>query len=135
MKKMIVCLFLLPMFSFSQEIPKFTNTIFVKGVGWQQVKDALLHQGYSIAEQNERDGTIITSPRECDKNDVREIVYNINISDSVAKITGKYINNYGSRAVGDVEYWKSTVSAMHFIFLFMDDFAKSLPGQLSYAKL
>jgi hypothetical protein len=45
-------------------------------------------------------------------------------------LTGKYINNYGSRAAGDVEYWKSTVSAMHF-FLFMDDFAKSLPGEIA----
>ncbi|HEX9512675.1 MAG TPA: hypothetical protein VF939_19415 [Puia sp.] len=47
------------------------------------------------------------------------------------RITGKYINNYGSRVVGDVEYWKSTVSAMHFVFLFMDDFAKSLTGEIA----
>ena len=135
MKIMLVFLSLISLCSYAQEIPKFTNTIFVKGVSWKQVKTSLLHQGYAVAEENEQHGTITTSPRECDKNDLREIVYNITVNDSIAKITGKYINNYGSRAVGDVEYWKSTVSAMHFIFLVMNDFAKSLPGDISYAQL
>jgi hypothetical protein len=90
MKKLLVCLFLAPLLSFAQDIPKFSNTIFVKGVSWRQVMDTLLNQGYVIDEQNEKDGTITTRPMQYEKTDVREIVYYIRVSDSTAKIKGKY---------------------------------------------
>lgn len=148
MKILILIAFALP--AAAQDIPKFTNTIFAKGVAFSQVKDSLLNQGYFIDQQNEQDGTIITKPKgvcDCKNKDFHQVVYYIRVKDSTARIGGKFNINYNYDAskggffsndkneFHQLEYWKSGISVPHQIFLIMDSFAHSLSSQITYAKL
>lgn len=142
MKKIFILL-LLPCFCNAQDIPKFANTIFVKGVTFAQVKSALLDSAYFIDLQNEQDGTIITTEKNVDpyrlfgqNTDRWHIILNIRVKDSIAKISGQiwYVEQK-PKQWRPIEYWRSTISAPHAIFMNMDKVAQSLHGQVTYAKL
>jgi len=144
--KLLFLALLLPLTGRSQDIPKFSNTILVKGVTFKQAKSALLDSAYFIDQQNEQDGTIVTKPKGFEKNDVRTLIIYVRVKDSVARITGAWNNNFNYRAQSGglgsvdktqfhpVEYWKSSISVQHFAFLQLDRYARSLGGEITYAK-
>ena len=129
----------------AQDIPKFANTIYVKGVSFKQVKFALLDSAYFIDQQSEEDGTITTKEKNVDtyryfghNADRWHIILNIYVKDSTAKITGLiWITTEFPKQWRPIEYWKSSISAPHAIFMNMnmDRIARSLLGQITYAKL
>jgi len=147
MKVFLLFTFFVPIAALGQDIPKFSNTILARGVSFNQAKDSLLSQGYFIDQQNEQDGTIITKPKGVEKNDVRTIIIEVYVKDSIARITGRWNNNYNYRAQSGglfsvdktqftpVEYWRSGISVPHKMFLIMDSYAKSMTSLISYEKL
>lgn len=149
MKKVLLFLFFVPLLSFSQDIPKFSNAIIAKGVSFKQIKSSLLDSAFFIDLQNEEDGTIITKPKgvcNCKNKDFNQLIIYVRVKDSIATFTGKWNVNYNynqsrggflSNDKNDfqrLEYWKSSSSVPHHIFLILDHFARSLSSDISYSK-
>jgi hypothetical protein len=149
MKKILLLLILNPSFSFSQDIPKFSNTIIAKGVSFQTIKDSLLSIGYFIDQQNQEDGTIITKPKgvcDCKNVNFHQLIIYVRVKDSVAKFSGTFNINYNNNAqrgglfsndrteFHPLEYWKSSISLPHSIFMKMDKIVRTLSSDISYAK-
>lgn len=149
MKRLLLLLLLIPGFAFAQDIPKFTNTIFVKGVSFKKAKATLLDSAYFIDQQNEEDGTIVTKPKgvcDCHNKDFNQLIISIRVKDSTARISGTFNINYNSNAqkgglfsndrteFHQLEYWKSGISSYHKIFLIMDSIARAMGRDVTYAK-
>jgi hypothetical protein len=64
MKQLLFSLFtLISGIGFSQEIPKYTNTIIVHNVGFKQVKDVLLDQGFLLTNRMRKTGQLLPNPK------------------------------------------------------------------------
>jgi hypothetical protein len=147
MKKLFFFLFI-PLFAISQEPQKGDNTIVVNGVGFTQIKNALLDSGYFIAEQNADDGTIVTKARNADNGrifgqrlDRYHIIIYVRVKDSVATFREDYDfktgegNRESDRSdFKEVTYWKSKGSVPYHLFEQMDAIAKGFGRPLVYLK-
>lgn len=138
MKKVFLLIFFFPFLAFSQEPQKNNNTIIVKGVSFNKVKETLLDAGIFIDQQNADDGTIITKRKgycECPNKEFFQLIYYIRIKDSIASIKGRF-NIIVTQSDNDennfieVKYWKAKNTGMHYVFGIMDKFAKSLNGTM-----
>ena len=149
MKKLLFCLFFAPFFSFAQDIPKFSNTIIAKNICFQVIKDSLLDKGFFIDQQNEQDGTIITKPKgvcDCKNIDFHQLIIYVRVKDSIAKFTGAFNINYNFNAqrgglisndrteFHKLEYWKSSISVPHALFLKLDKIVRSISTDIAYSK-
>jgi hypothetical protein len=138
---------LIPVFLFglayAQE--KNDNTIIVKGVSFEQVVNALLDSGYHIEKMDKEYRTIKTEYRELCDNCLPQLYFDIRVKDSTATISGKWRSNlngiFGLKTERDnnsayifpIKNEKDKVPKK--CFNKMNDFAKSLNGQITYAKL
>lgn len=143
MIRIILILFLFPFSCLGQDIPKFSNTIYVKNVSFASAKNALLDIGYFIDQQNEQDGTIITKEINADKDKMFGVELNryvmiiyVRIKDSIGKISAQMSFTDGNkREWSTVEYWKLRTSVPHSLFLIIDKYAHSIGSEITYAKL
>lgn len=83
----LTCLFLLVWFNMSAQIPKEVNTIIIKGVGFNQVCNALLDSGYAIQKKDNELFTVRTEKKEFPRYWSASYVVDIRIKDSIAYIT------------------------------------------------
>ena len=149
MKKVLTCILIAPLISLGQDIPKFSNTVIAKNISFQVIKDSLLDKGFFIDQQNEQDGTIITKPKgvcDCKNIDFHQLIIYVRVKDSVAKFTGAFNINYNFNAqrgglisndrteFHKLEYWKSSISVPHVLFLKLDKIVRSMSEVISYSK-
>ena len=129
---------------------KGDNTILVKGIPYEQIIGMLLTDKYLIDHEN--DSEIVTKPIEFVEQKTQSIKkYSVIIdikykeASKVASITGKYnysilINNIFGPTLNGADFKpvaniESKSSYIRKSFMVMDSFAKSLNGQITYAKL
>jgi hypothetical protein len=143
---------LLPLFLFAMAHgqQKGDNTIMVTGTPFEQIIGMLLADKYLIDQEN--DSEIVTKPIEFveQKNQSTKkysIIMDIKFKESskVALITGKYnyhilMNNIFGPTVNGADFKpvaniESKSSYIRKSFIVVDKFAKSLSGQITYAKL
>jgi hypothetical protein len=143
---------LIPVFLFAMAHgqQKGDNTIIVKGIPFEQIIGMLLADKYLI--DHESDSEIVTKPIEFTEQKSQSmkkysIVMDIKYKESskVASISGKYnysilINNIFGPTVNGADFkpianLESKSSYIRKSFNVMDNFAKSLKGQITYGKL
>lgn len=141
--KLILFFLLIPLSSICQEPPKGSNTIVVKGITFAQVISSLLDSGYSIQAKDTLDKTVITEFKGERKTGMNYRI-RIRVKDSVAYITGQYKLGLSIRAgliatdpneLTECEYRGWRTGAYRIIFAKLDQFARSLTGSITYAKL
>lgn len=140
---LIIVSLLLPVLSFSQDIPKNANTITVKGVGFDNAVNILLDSGYKIDKIDKEYYTIQTEYKKLCTDCLPEMLISLRIKDSTATITGKW------RSTGNFLFPLSTNKDTQYIFEIknekpkvprlcfqkMNNFALSLHGEIAYTKL
>lgn len=115
---------LLPTLCCGQEIPVKSNTIIASGVGFKQVVNAMLDNNFRIKEKDE---TFQTATLE--NINRPNMIIEIRIKDSVCYFKewlSSYAVYYASK--GDAPAFRKAFEAM-------DKIARSITGQISYAKL
>lgn len=120
--------FLITSVSFSQS--KGDNTILVKGVTFEQVVNKLLDQGYRIDKIDKDYKTVKTEYSEPRSGYTYKECLDIRVKDSVATITGK-ASNLGLEINIEYQKWGGLYKLS---FEDMNQFAKSLNGQIAYLK-
>ena len=130
----------MPMLCSGQSAPKWTNQIIVKGTDFNMLAQALISKGFML-DKTDKDLQLITTtaPRTF-KGLASSVKLQIYLKDSSAYITGQFklevklfknseesFESIVNRGMKGSEY-KDT-------FDFMDEFAKSLKGELTYSKL
>ena len=148
MKCFLFCLFF-PLLTFSQEAPKGTNLIKVKGVSFKEVAETLLDQGYTFMKIDSNFNTITTDPKDNSRRTSGMIQINIRVKDSVAFITGycgwtagDFTDNPGYTGdklldvalggKGEIRNVGMKRSILKDSFGAIDKFAKSLGGKIEY---
>lgn len=90
---------LIPFISFSQKIPKHTNTIKIHDVTFQEVANKLLDAGYTFDKIDSNYKTVKTDFKDgTGKNKNMKIRLMLRIKDSSAIITGEW---YGTSFIGN----------------------------------
>lgn len=127
----------------AQGIPKHTNTIIVKQIGFNEISMALVDAGYFIDKRDSSLGTIITIPRHglrvnsIDGN----VIIRIRVKDSTAFITGMYnmdivlkarLTDYDFRDYEKIEKRGMKGSAYMQAFDKLNGFALSLQKETTY---
>lgn len=138
MIKVTIYVFLLSLFCVDviAQIPKNTNVISVKGVGYDQILERLLDSGYVIERRYNDLQTVKTEPKQYPRYWDGKYVINIRVKDSVAFITGTFSagNLFKDEPVSYV--WKnlSRKSMVGVPFYIIDNFAKSFNKPVEYLK-
>jgi hypothetical protein len=142
MKYLIVSMCLLPVYCFSQNIPKDANTIIVKGVGFLQVCNNLLDSGWVIEKKDSELQTVRTESRDYPKYWSAKYCITIRVKDSVAYIGGLFTLGSGEIYKGEpvsnqtnkkgITYPKSAFS---YPFLLINQWAKSFNKEITYQKM
>jgi hypothetical protein len=137
----IFLLLLAPLWAMSQEPPKGSNEIIVKGISYQDALQHLMDLGYIIDKHDAELGQITTAPK-ADKNGYSRI-FAIRVKDSTAFITGTYNLNmtFGSSLMKQnssydpIQYtgWKTGANRIEFGY--MDELARAMGGTVTYGKL
>jgi hypothetical protein len=129
MKKLFIILFILPALSFAQEAPKGTNTIIVKNVSVESVVKNLEAMKFNVA--NDGFGNITTFQKIMPNHGKMQVM--VAVKDSTAFITGIFENKEMTPELFDnKESWGGHDISNSFNVLIT--FAKSLHGEISYAK-
>lgn len=141
--KLLICLLIAPLFSFSQGVLPNANTIIVGHVNFMRVCNALLDSGYVIEKKDNDLMTVTTGNKQYPNrwNAVYSIY--IRVKDSTAYISGtftappggglfknepikNYCNKKGETKAGSIGGYP---------FIIIDKFAHSLGSDINYAKL
>ena len=142
MKKVLLLLFIIPVFCNAQNIPSNVNTILVKNVRFIDVCNALLDSGYTIEKKDNDLQTVETAIRQYPKYWNATYVVHVRIKDSTAYFSATYTASPG----GGLFYNEPVVnltnkkgitfkkSADGYIFLLLNDFALSFNKEISYLK-
>ena len=147
MKKHLFLFFLFPSFVFAQEPKKGDNTIITTGIDFRHAVNELMDEGYTIEKIDSNFKTarteFINCPLKTGKASMVNISISIRIKDSSCIITGRWYselflaNGFGaSKPPGPTDIYPIvfTWGANKLTFLRMDHYAKSLKGEISYAK-
>lgn len=115
--------------SHGQQPAKHDNTIEVSGVSFPQVVNALLDAKFDIGKKDDVYFTVKTEFTK-ETSSFVHISLAIRVKDSVAYISGIFYNQIFGFSTSPIEYTPLGKK----IFLRMDNFAKSLNGQVTYTK-
>ena len=136
--RFLILISLIPMLCLGQNAPKWTNQIKVKGTYYSTVAQALIEKGFMLDKTDKDLQLITTSPRTF-KGLGSSVKLQVYIKDSSAYITGQFKL--------EVKLFKNSEESFEAIvnrgmkgseykntFDLMDDFAKSLKGEITYVK-
>lgn len=129
MRVYFLMLFLIPIIGISQNLPKETNTIIIKGINLKSIVESLEEKDFNVAY----DGfsTVSTIPKRISNHGI--IFFTIKIKDSLAYMKG----NFDGKEITP-ELFKNKESYgghdLSGMFDYMDEIAKSFHGEISYSK-
>jgi hypothetical protein len=137
--KLTFLFLLIPFVSFAQDIPLHANTITIKGVSREQVKKSLVQAGYRIPDRDS--STIVTLQKTYEKLNWGNLILYVTMKDPQTAILTGAANLPPNGPMTD-PYSKKFIPAENtsnhenpwMAFQLMVEFAKSLPGQVSYSK-
>ena len=146
--KKIILLLLIPAFSFSQDIPKKSNTILIKGVQYSTIINALLDKGFTIEKSDSVYKTAQTNYMNWKMPNGKESIDDwciiVRVKNDTAIIKGKWYSYIGltrhlgeskkEPGPGDIYDAEYTWGANKKIFESLNDFAKKLNGEITYTK-
>lgn len=129
----------------AQEIPKKATAIVVKGVSFDQVLNGLVDQNYFIDKKDDALKTVVTIARHIDQSSTEifkdntkrliKVIFYIRVRDSVANISGQFNDEiFHDPNYDQISYRGAKGSAFMLSWDCMNDFAKSLKGEISYIK-
>lgn len=137
MKKIFLAISLMPIFCIAQDAPKGTNKIIVKGVSYNDAAQALIAKGFAL-DKTDKDLQLITTVPVVFKKMASSVKLQVFIKDSSAYITGFFkLQVQLMKIINDFEPIVNRGmkgSETRDTFRIMDDFAKSLKGEITYAK-
>ncbi|HLK27139.1 MAG TPA: hypothetical protein VKT28_01055 [Puia sp.] len=129
MRSYFFVLLFIPIICISQNIPKETNTIIVKGVNLKHIVESLEEKDFNVAY----DGfsTISTIPKRISNHGI--VFFTIKIKDSLAYMKGNF---EGKEITPELFKNKESYGGhdLSGMFDYMNEIAKSFKGEISYSK-